>query len=345
MPIAVNPEVIKIVGPNAAIVYAQIDYWLNKANNGNNRFVVHKADQRWVAKSREGLCDETGLTAQQLRCAIEKLLKEGLIERERHLFNGKVTAHFRVTTGQADLGDVTQMEQAKMTQTEQAYITQTDLGDLTQNIYIETVLETKKDIGVVDADGGCATQIFSGELEMVSKKSGYSVSDMLAGHSASKKVEKVAPENSKKPGQLASVFRTAFTESYPDLFLPSFISKELGQFGLFATRCGQHNPRLVIDHCVRNWGSFKSAAISEQGAIKPPDFPSIGTMLKFVQTAVNLYLADTAPPKPVQLKKAPKPHNPPPKPVEALKTAPKAPEDEIVTDPAMVDKLLGFDYD
>lgn len=334
--VGVSPALVRLAGANAALVYGQLDYWTNKANGGVNRFSVHKSDGQWVAKSRADLAEETGLTAKQVRTAIETLKGKGLIKVSQKLFNGVAVSHFSI----AQMG---QPEPESMAQTGQPAIAQ-----MGHPIYIETVLETNKIIGDGVADGGCATQISSGELEMVSGKKSYSVSDMLEGHSAVKKTEKVTPENSKKPGQLASVFRTTHMEAFPDLFVPAFTTKDLGQFGHFATRCKPHNAGLIIDHCVREWGSFKNRAVQDEAAINPPDLPSISFLLRFVKSAVNLYLDDTAPQKPSKPKIAFKPIQPPPQPEKALTKAPvdhtdpSDPDNYIPTDPDEVYKLLGL---
>ena len=107
MCVTAEPELIRVIGANAAIVYSQIAYWLTKAANGKSKFVVKRDGHTWVAKSRSDLCHEIGLTQQQLRIALKRLKDEGVIISERHLFDNKVTAHVRLPFHKSDQGQPT----------------------------------------------------------------------------------------------------------------------------------------------------------------------------------------------------------------------------------------------
>lgn len=84
-----RPHEAKIYGHHAALVLSQLRYWRFTAFGGQNIFVVERFGQKWVARSREQLCEETAFSPKQLRLALEKLKQHGCIVIEQHLLGGK----------------------------------------------------------------------------------------------------------------------------------------------------------------------------------------------------------------------------------------------------------------
>lgn len=95
--IAVNPEYIGLVGGAAAILLSQIVYW-----SSNNRLRVKRDGVLWLAKKREDLAAECGLTLNQYRWCMSKLKKLGLVVVEQHKFAGDPISHIRLDRGRLD---------------------------------------------------------------------------------------------------------------------------------------------------------------------------------------------------------------------------------------------------
>lgn len=301
MSISVNNHHIRSYGPAAAVLIAQIDYWLTKAAAGRSRFVVDRGS-KWVALSREKLKQETGLTDQQIRTALSKLRSSGVLRSERHLFQNKTIAHFQIDYRRL----INHSDSVEKTTTGEGQIHTTGEGQKTPTIYkTKDLSKNKKDYGSVK------TEQFREEKDM------GSVNDILAGK-LMHKGETIKPEDAVKPTQLAEVFRNAWAEMYPENFLPSFTAKHLGQLGQIKTKVPKGKVGEIIDHAVRNWEDVVSTAKAQQSAFNCPQLPDLGFIMKFAQSAT----ASWKDALPMQLTALPKPRKDftPEKP---LKTAPK----------------------
>jgi hypothetical protein len=100
-------------------------------------------------------------------------------------------------------------------------------------------------------------------------------------------------------------------------FVPTFSAKQRGQIKTFAGKCPAGAGVQVLEHTLRHWVPFTSAAEDEAGAYKTPLKPDVGFLLRYVGVAINLWLEDTqkkakAASKPPLQSAAPAP--PPPEP-------------------------------
>lgn len=281
-----KPEDVRAFGRNDAAFIGQLEYWLTKANAGKNRCVVNRRGVRWVVKSRSEWCDETLLTAQQLRNVLERLESRGVIKRERHLFDNKTLAHICIDTGILEAIRA-QSGAGPTNSTGKGQDTQTGEGPETQTSYIETGLETKRDYGPASRPGivsGPGSAKINGKEKSMSP--GSSVNEILAGRMRTEPVP-VSPENALKPGELAQVFQTAWSDTFPGTYLPPLIAKHYGQLKQIAKACPRGAGGKVIDYCVRHWQDFVATAVAQQGAWKTPQLPDLGFMLSYVQSAVQ----------------------------------------------------------
>lgn len=273
--IGVDPDLVRRVGPNAAILHGQLVYWVSKARGGLSRYVVEINGEKWVARTKEQLEEETGLTAKMLRSAVDTLHSQGLLLRLRRRFDGVVINHYRP----AHMGTSLEAPICPKGTSQPAHTG-------TSHLIYET---EDKIIG-----SGTAETHFEESKKMVSKrKEGLTVSDVLAGKKVVADKVVVSPALAEKPAHLIDLFKQAWVDEYPDLFLGSFSIKQHGQFGMLLKKCPEGKAGEVLDYCVRNWSSFVERAVEDQGAIKPPNLPDISTLLRFVQSAVNSYLEGT----------------------------------------------------
>jgi len=319
-----RPDDVRAFGRNAAALIGQIEFWTAKAASGHP-CVIRRDGYVWVAKSREEWCSELILSLKQFKSALAKLVRMGVVVSERHLHKNRVTAHFRVDSEARD--------RALEGPTNEALEGPNDWSPEGPNIYSEKEEEKEN-------SAGSAAPTSEGP-EMPSKV--YGVQDMLAGKGRTSKVS-TDPDKASKPNALAGVFKAAWSDSYPDEFMPSLTHKQLGQLKLFAQSCPQGTAGKVLDWCVRNWSIFTSQAEAKQGAFKSPERPTVGYLLQYLQTAVNAHKDSTQAPQVTKVKvPAPIPHPTPPVIVDAPKPS-LDPDDKLVTLEDMA-KYLGLDGD
>ena len=74
------------------------------------------------------------------------------------------------------------------------------------------------------------------------------------------------------------------------MFLPPFGPKELGQFKNLIEKCPPGLAPEVVDYAVKHWSEFCGEASAMEGAFKLPQLPTVGTLLRFAQSAATSYL-------------------------------------------------------
>ncbi len=320
-----TPEEAKIVGVNASMVLNQIRYWLFKTKKGKNYSVVVRGGERWLAHSWDQLAAETCLSRKQIRTSLAALQLHGFIIVEQHLHYGKNVCHFRA----AKVGRLIQTGQVKSVPSGSPSVNPADQPETTpqgQLLKLETTFETKKGDGALSAQA-FADQLIQGKKEKKEKK-----------EKESKKLGAVAAEGAVgahaalTASDLGAVFRDAWDEACPGEFLPEFTNKDLGQFANLIEKCPPNTALAVVDHSVRRWNCFCSYACGTQGAFNLPSQPAVGALLRFVQSAVNLYQDHVI--------QAAKPQLPKKLPPQLQKLEPPASEKE--TDLAVIGKLLGM---
>ena len=85
-------SIVSKQGNNAAILFSKIAYWLARAT-------IEKDGCKWIAKTRQNLANETGLTLKQVRTGLERLKSYNLIAIEQHKFKGISQSFIRIKEG------------------------------------------------------------------------------------------------------------------------------------------------------------------------------------------------------------------------------------------------------
>lgn len=290
-----DPKEAAIFGHQAAMVLSQIRYWRYKAFKGKSYFVVERFGEQFVVRSRSQLCEETGFSPKQLRCALETLKAHGYIKIEQHLFGGKNLSHFLVKQdGPLDWVSNAPTKTAQEGHPADDPQVQAGLAQKGQLLTLETNLKTKKEYSAP-----CAPP-FSGKLiqEEEKKKKGLG----LAGDKGPGASRGITPNKAywkpsyKSTAAVADRFREAWEDTYAGELLPEFSAKELKQFKCLCDRSPLTIAGDVVDHCVRNWPEFCSYAKVSKAAYNLPDRPTIGPLENWLDCAINLYL-DQADPK------------------------------------------------
>jgi hypothetical protein len=87
---------VRMAGSAAGgLVLAQLHYWTSDARNKQTRLRVNRDGFWWLAKGYEAFGEETGLKPRQVRSAVDRLHKQGIIQTSSYRFSGMRTLHLR----------------------------------------------------------------------------------------------------------------------------------------------------------------------------------------------------------------------------------------------------------
>jgi hypothetical protein len=293
------------------MVLLRICFWIG---------IAQKSGRDWTAQSMMALIEETAFSFDQVKRAVAKLRKLGLITTEQHLFHDKDGPknmnHYRLTEGGfalcfegAEKGKPAVPEQCKSAP---LYIQQGESTGSNNKENIASALcasagQTSKEIQEGD----------SGEnMKLENLTSGHDVPNMLEAP--------MLPHKPKKTHSLVTVWMTKFTE-VTDKYCPPMTAKQLGQLKQFEKRCPKHLAETILCNVLENWHTFCKDVEMNQGLKKTPYEPSVGFLLQYVQNAVSVGL-----PKPKPVNKVPMPTLKP-NPVQLIACEPPAPEDDFAT--------------
>lgn len=262
-----NEKHVAAHGAVTGIVLSQIDYWFTKASGGNSRYIVQKDGHKWLARSHAQLAEETGLSERNVRFALGELRKKRLIVVGRTTFDRAMCGTIRRVQPPVSVGTCDSECRNQPTVN-------------VASIEEETVVEIEENVG------GAAPAPTSEESPMPISGS---VKDVLAGRMMQKQ-KVIDPMTATGPHDLAEIFRRAWSETFPDHFLPAFHAKHFGQLKQIAAACPKGVPvGHLIKFAVDQWVHFTSVAVAEQGAIKPPLLPDLNFMKVFTQSLVNAW--------------------------------------------------------
>ena len=79
-----------------ALILCQIVFWSKPSKDGKTKMRVIRHGQLWIAKPRQEMLNETGVTLRQYHRAMNKLQSLGLIQMEIGRFQGKTYPHIRL---------------------------------------------------------------------------------------------------------------------------------------------------------------------------------------------------------------------------------------------------------
>ena len=303
-------EHIETFGRKEAALLGQIDYWLTKANGGQNTAVVFRKGAAWVALSRKELFDQVGMTIDQGRRAMERLKVSGVVVSEVHLVKNVTRAHIRIdfealekclmeASGKAQMAPTGVGKDAKSGCGKNA---KTGIGN-SAKAYSYSKTYSIKDYA--SASGTCVenggnTTANAGkkeekENEELEKKNALYAKFSLTAQNgkpggAQEKPGSITTENFHSVSELEAIFQAAWSGSQIGYCLP-FTGKEKGQLKHFVGKLPEGSAGKVMDWCVRHWPEFVSWAMQNEGAFKPPQQPTTTFLLQYAQSAFNSWSA------------------------------------------------------
>lgn len=313
----------------AALILEQILYWHCPDKHGKCKLRVWAKGILWLAKSRQEMMEETGVTLKQYRTAIPALQKAGLIDYRIGGFAGKPTPFIQLNTpklyaliapnGLEPLGPKGTNVWALRAQTNTGILSGTTTGN--------TLLLTQEPPLI-------NTDVQPGEAEMLKKnpttgkhpKVPTNVKTILSA--SAKDVKELTSESMYK------VWAITTPKHNPDVkFVGPFTQMQKGQMNTLSKTWGK-DAQTVLIFVLSNWIKFCKHVAATMGTKAYPEVPSTSYLTKHRDLAMNFYLSKQSSEKPVQLIA--------PKPVEAPKPQKPAPQVEDEDKPITLEELLAL---
>lgn len=244
----------------AAVLLYRITYWHPKMR-------VQRGDFRWIVKSREEWCDDTGLTFNQYKRALAFLREAGLVDVERHLFKSKITAHIRLTQKGVDWSTWTPTDWCKSAPIN---------WSSGEPIYMHGDTNIEIQHGVL-ASSASHEEDESLKEEGTGEKAMPTVAEYLAGKD--KKPTKV------KEGTASSLIPV--WGKHAGYYVGTMTNKRRGQLSMIAKALPEGQAEVIVTKVLDEWGLFAAMVKSAAGLSVVPAQPSIDFLLKHVAFAVE----------------------------------------------------------
>lgn len=269
--VMLRPLYVRIGGDLATgLLLSQLVYWFKPGKTGKSKLTIVRDGRRWLAKSREDMCAETGLTLKQYKRAITVLIDLELVQVERHLFAGKVTPHIWLDTERLALAGQT-------------------IGPKGTN-----PIDAKGPIGWDHKDQSCVVPL--GPTITESKNTKNKDYDMHAsvlteqGQESDMKASDVLAQ--KKGGQFpdtsggnAMRWKARMSTEYG--FQKDLTLKDRAMIKQLMKSAGEKTPEL-IDYVLQHWMKFASYVKQQAGFSTVPLSPSLGFVVKHVDHGLQL---------------------------------------------------------
>lgn len=291
---------------SASILLQQVGYWWPKAK-------VEFGGRKFIAKTREGWCEETGLTLDQYKDALSVLKKAGYVETEQHKWGGrsvtflallklpqvvaKRAVNSRKSTTQVEVNAVTQVEASDTTLIEQRLLSETTIKGPTKacdtpNSKFTKTTEEKQRRGSVPLSAFLSLP--RKEVPPMAKTSAA----VLAGILRQKQEDTRADWKSIKPDPTQKATPT-------DLF--TIWKKGVGELGLYAGVMSgrdrgifQHlcktappgTAPTILSSVLQDWSAFKAFLEGDYKAFKVPNVPDTGTLYRYADQAVTWWMRE-----------------------------------------------------
>lgn len=271
---------------------------------------VERDGSAWVTMSQQDWLDETGMTINLFKKGMVELEKEILIVRERHLFLKKTVTYVRPTDKAFELIMYKSAKECRLD------------AQPTGQMYIKPTSEMH-----VQPTGqlhGVANQ--NNPVNKPSKNPVLASCSLADGPSApDPKIIKLFPEEEMKKGSsakgaknyLANMPKVKIGFLQPDKTESMVITwrqgleergmenldvtnKMWGQFKYLMKIFPKDQGPVILEKILKNWLYFTDEAERKYGALKSPQVPVLGYILKYASAAMTMDVEETTKPKPAQ---------------------------------------------
>lgn len=287
-PIVIRPECHTICHGDlvVAALLSQVVFWYLPNEQGQSKLRVHRHGVWWIAKTRAKWMEETGLTLEQYKRALNSLKRKDLIEVRKMRFGGDAISHIRLLHSIA--GALVGNPPTGWSKTHQP------VGGSYANQELSTEIQTESTSGSVicgekaTADPDEDPQKTPGVEAVGEEQIQYQKEEHSAGFVKGwlmKASEILNRHKAPTTGSLGAYWksRCALVQGTHQHMLTA---KENAQLKQLSKYLGAQT-RPVIDYAVNNWWKFASEA-GALGGVQAPGAPHIGFLLAHYHVAVNL---------------------------------------------------------
>ncbi|MGN6327750.1 MAG: hypothetical protein ACTHL5_02285 [Rhodanobacter sp.] len=333
--IAVRPEYVKFAGANTAVLLSQIVYWFS-----NNRLRVKRDGRMWLAKTREELAGECGLSLDQYKRAIKRLKDLGLVVVEAHMWNGFRTSYLWLDHSRlAQIAPTSRVESAP-TGRSRSYrpITETTNRDYDREQHERASPHEQKRVG--EAQEQVREKEPRAIADWVAERPGLAEQRLKTNFTATEwemKAGEILRRHQKMgfreirltTNSLAMQWKRCMSAKYGE-FEKDLTKKEIGQLKMYMQKAGHHAPG-ALRYMFDDWGGVVHRIIHEKGLKGAPGRPNIDFLLKYHDVAINELLQSIA---------SKLTHRPEPKPQPKIVRAPTVEKPKVEEPMATIEDVM-----
>lgn len=270
----------------SALVLSQIVYWFRPGKDGKPKLTIRKEGKFWLAKSHLEWQEECGISRKQLSRSLEQLIELGLITVEIYRFNGAPTGHINLKIeALKDLLDCSLSAQSNVPKGNNPLLPKGTIHcPLSAQSYGKTTTETTAEITFSTDESDAflkPNKTRNGNKEMPN------ATEVLLAL-------KTKPNPLGDKEGLSMTWKKEFSMAYEG-FAPGLTMKEQGQLSQVLKKCADKKQALeCISYAIRNWQAFTWQARADAGLSSVPEKPTIGFLLVYVNTVLQMLSAKTA---------------------------------------------------
>lgn len=283
----VRPLYVRLAGDLVSgVLLSQLAYWCAPDKNGKTKLKVQFEGRYWLAKARDELCAECGMTVDQYRRAIRVLQDKGFVDVRIKLFAGKTTPHYALNFDVLQTAASAAIEGSSLNHlghnppTAQGVIPQPCLG-----ANAPTITESEK--------GQEQTTDKHSSGEPVSRASPLTEGTLMAT-AAELLAKKSVPRWDNTPGGNAMRWQSRLATAY-DCFQKPLTNKDRGMIKSLTESWGSRAPE-IFDLAAGKWDSVMNYVKEHLGHKSGPKSPDLGYMIKnshlFLQLIAELDQAE-----------------------------------------------------
>lgn len=294
-------QMVGALGDHAtAVVFFQIGYW------HDGRLRVKRKGTMWLAKSREDMCRETGITLDQYKRIIPRLRDLGLIRTERGLFDNRVTPFIQLTEQGWTLLRPESANRLVVKPANQLVAPDTNqLVAHDTNLITETTSETTTETTAETATCGCLLPLPSNapaemgeaviqEVKNTEKEQNNNLKDVVSSVLAmdSKQVLEQFNQKAQKTEHLKGLngmcllWKKHMAQETAGYQKP-LAGKEVGQLKHVFKHLGDQSIE-VLGWTLRHWQFFANRVSTLKGIDKQPMVPHVGFFCQHFEVATQL---------------------------------------------------------
>lgn len=297
-----------------AVVLEQIMYWHSPDKNGRSRLRTRYAEDYWLAKSRQEMMEETGVSLKQYQAAVTKLSSMKIIDYRIGGFNGKPTPFIRLDIdrladylhatdypgeGGGGVGAIVSSAlkgnkpllpfgtnlcaKRERTNTDSTTDNTTEEGTYVTASPSHGILATLG-IRIPTGESPDGEDTYTNTLEDLMPKMPTTANAILKQFREGPVNTPKVPENSTRSAE--AIWRKIPQFNDTVKFMGALTIKDRGYLSYIAKRLGPTSD-LYLNHLISHWVGYAKFVASQRGLKLTPNAPDLGFLKKYVDDAVS----------------------------------------------------------